>query len=178
MFILFALLFVVFICQAVNDIFVGDILRTNCIASAAAYAHGITKAFFEIIDFMHYLKAHTRAFIISEIMAAGNVGVTVHLAGSPDSAALSCLFVILIEDILHGEAGAGRTGKIATSAGDASTAVVLPDGVVYNILWQIGGKGNLLFVLGHEIRSYIYTAELAKALLKHGIYHINMNLVA
>ena len=95
---------------------------------------------------MHYLKAHPGPLVIPEIMAAGNIGVTVHLAGSPDSAALSCLFVILIEDILHGETGAGGAGKIASAAGNAASAVCLPDRVFYNVLGKIVRQGNLFFV--------------------------------
>src|SRR5699024_937728 len=95
---------------------------------------------------MEHLEPHTLSLIFAEADAPGNVAVSVYLAGSPDSPPFSCIFIIPVEDILHGKAGAGRTDKVAPSAADTSAAVFFPYFMRSNIFRESFRDRNSFFI--------------------------------
>ena len=91
---------------------------------------------------MHYLKAHSLSLIFSETVSSRDVRISVHLAGRPDSSPLSRIFIIPVNDILHGKTGTGRTDEIAAAAADTSASVRFPYRIRKSLCGKISGEGH------------------------------------
>ena len=136
-----------------NDIGIGNVFRTDSVAASAPHAHGEAEPLLKIINLVHYLKPHPVALLLAETVAAGDIGVAVHLTGSPDSPAFSHIGIFPVGDILHGKAGTGGTDKIAASAADTAVSVRFPDGIGKRFCGQMTGQTDFFFVGGDEVRS-------------------------
>ena len=105
---------------------IGYVLRTDILAAAAAHTHGITKPFFKIADFMENFKTHPFALVLAKRDAACDIRIAVYPAGSSYAPAFPGLWIIFIENILHGKTGTGGTDKIAAAAADTPSRIFLP----------------------------------------------------
>ena len=95
---------------------------------------------------MQHFETHPLSLVFAEAHPTCNIRVAVYLARGPDTAAFSGIFVVPIEDILHGKTGAGRTDKITAPAANTAPRIFFPKLMLSNIFGKIFRRAYLLFI--------------------------------
>ena len=103
--------------------------------AAAAHAHVfLTESGFIIMELVEYLVAHTIGSGGAKLPLTCHLIEACDLAGGCYPAAFAHFWVITVYDVPGGEAGTGRAGYGAGTAGDAAAVVFLPHGVSFKSL--------------------------------------------
>ena len=101
---------------------------------------------------MKHLESHALPLTSAVLTSAGHIGIAVNHTGGTDSAAFANLSVIGVEDILHGIAGAGRTGKITTPASDAACGIFIPERIFQYFKRNVLRDCHMYFIFGNKTR--------------------------
>ncbi len=104
----------------------GNVFRTHVITAPAPHAHLSSEAQGEIINFMQRFKAHTRAVIFTKTVPACQIGVAVHMAGGPDAPSFPRTLILIVIEIIRGEAGATDTTDSTKATGDTAPGILFP----------------------------------------------------